>query len=167
MLGSLAALPALTVPVLAATDPHVAYRERLHVAYGERRLSRPVMNVAYHGSLEDAAATLVLRRTWALCDEVLTLPTPTTLAGLGVVGLAGAINFEGMASLEGGTKFEEDDRAIALIRAILSVTREPLPADWGGWGDEPDYFNIDSNYLNSGIGSLPAWALAKAREARA
>jgi len=56
---------------------------------------------------------------------------------------------------------------VAIARAILAVTREPLPEAWGGWGDEPGYFDREVDYLESGIGTLPAWALAQAKEDRA
>ena len=163
LLGGLAALPALTVPVIAATDPHVAYRPQLHAAYAEKRLARPIASVAVDYSIEDQAATLVMRRTWKLCDEVLALPTPQTLCGLGVLGLAAAINLEGLASLQGGVRFEDDDRAVAVARAILAITREPLPEGFEGWGDEPGYFERESAYLESGLGSLPAWAIKEAK----
>jgi len=99
IVSSLAALPALSAPVLAATDPHVAYRQRLHTAFMERRLARPVANEAVHGSLEDDAAALAIRASQAIVDEVMDLPAPSTLDGLGMVGLALAIQCEGMASL--------------------------------------------------------------------
>jgi hypothetical protein len=154
-------------PVFKPTDQHVFYRPWLHAAFAERRLARPAANEAAHGSVEDDAANLVIKFSYSLADEVLRLPAPSTLDGLGVVGLAMAIQCEGMASLEDGAEFPDDDRLVAVARAILAVTREPLPADWGGWGNEPGYFDREVDYLESGIGTLPAWALAKAREARA
>lgn len=167
LLGSIAALPALTMPVLAATDPHVAYRRRLHEAYASLRLARPVANVANYKSLEDDAATLVIQRAFAVADEVLDLPHPKTLDGLGVMGLALAVQYQGMASLDDGAAFPDDDRMVGIARAILAIAKEPLPDDWGGWGDEPGHFDREVAFLESGKGSLPAWALAEAQEARA
>ncbi|TXN27144.1 hypothetical protein [Methylobacterium sp. WL19] len=158
LLCGVAALPVLTVPFVAlAVDPHDAYRERLHVAHTEHQRARPIENVARHGSMESRAADLVHARLWHLADEVLNLPMPTTLSGLGVMGLAMAVIVEGCISRE----CQEEWRQAQLARAILAMTGEKLPVMWVGWGDDPGAIERDFAALDE-PGTLPAWAMAEA-----
>ena len=158
MLCGVAALPALNLPAMAGpADPHEAYRERLHAAHAEHALARPIDNVARYGSVEEVACTLVAQRLWGLADEVLALPVPTTLGGLGVVGLAMAVIYEGCVRAND----KEEWRTAQLARAIITLTGEKLPVTWRCWGDASGDHERDCA-AHEGLGVLPAWALAEA-----
>lgn len=159
--GSVAA--AVPLPAIAATQAQEAteyadYRDRLLAAYAEDRACRSIDGEALINSLEDVACTLVVRRCWDLAEEVATLPPPRTLEGLGVIALASTILWEVSHPDE-----KREKAAVSLIRSILAMTGTELPPRFSGFGDEPDMGARD-RALYTAPGSLPAWAIAEAKE---
>ncbi|TXM97250.1 hypothetical protein FV242_32030 [Methylobacterium sp. WL64] len=160
MAGSVAAavpLPAMAAARIQQPTEYAEYRDRLLAAYAEDRACRSIEGEALINSFEDVASTLVMRRCWALAEEVAKLPAPRTLDGLAVVALAATILWE---VCHGGEK--HDVAAVALIRSILVMTGTELPPRFSGFGDEPDVKERDRALYNA-PGALPAWAIAEAK----
>lgn len=137
------------------------YRARLLAAYAEDRASRPINSKAEYRSIEDEASSLVIRRCSALAREVVALPPPATVEGLGLAAIAAAILTE--ADYTPHTYDDPTMRAaVYLTRAVLAFTSTPLPPGFVGFGDEPDHGESD-DALHAGPGALPAWAIAEAQ----
>lgn len=155
--------PTRSLPVAPRPLPveRAEYRARLLAAYEEDRLRRPISNRAKGGDLEEDAAQLVGRRLWQTAREVLALPPPTTVDGLGLTALAAMVLTE--------ADYTNDDptitAAVGLTRAVLAFTSTPFPDGFVGFGDEPDHEERDAA-VYSAPGSLPAWAIEQAKAER-
>ena len=153
---------AMPLPVAASVltqspTEYAEHRDRLLAAYAEDRACRSIDGNARINSLEETACTLVVRRCWALADEIAHLPPPRTLDGLAVIALAATILWE---VLHPDTMHER--AAVALIRSVLAMTGTDLPPRFSGFGDEPDVKERDLALYNA-PGSIPAWAIAQAK----
>lgn len=160
MTGSVATavpLPAMAAARIQRPTEYAEYRDRLLAAYAEDRACRSIEGEALINSLEDVASTLVMRRCWALAEEVTALPVPRTIDGLAVIALAATILWEVAHPDE-----MRERSAVALIRSILAMTGTDLPPRFSGFGDEPDVKERD-HALYATPGSLPAWAVAEAK----
>ncbi|MCJ2089529.1 hypothetical protein MKK88_26590 [Methylobacterium sp. E-005] len=115
------------------SDPQVALRDRLIAAHAAAMRVRWVFEVEDPDSSAYKAGLVIDNAMWALIAEVLTLPAPSTPAGLGVVGLALAFQVEGALV---GKPWENEDKIAAASRAILAVTGTALPPAFTGFGDE-------------------------------
>ncbi|MCJ2110243.1 hypothetical protein MKK64_03280 [Methylobacterium sp. E-025] len=156
-------LPALSASGQVASDGRGDYLARLLTAYAEDRACRPIAGLAENGSIEEAAADLVMRRCWALCMEILDLPAPQAPDGLALTALAATIELE--VCLDNSTS-RRARAGVALTRAVLAVTGMALPSGFVGFGDEPDCPDLDEA-LYGAKGSLPAWAIAEAKAGKA
>ncbi|WP_267361489.1 MULTISPECIES: hypothetical protein [unclassified Methylobacterium] len=115
------------------SDPHISLRDRLIAAHAAAMAVRPVFEDEHPDSPSYKAALAVDNGMWALIAEVLALPAPSTLQGLGVVGLALAFQVEGALA---GMPWENEDKIALAARAILAVTGTVLPPAFTGFGDE-------------------------------
>lgn len=150
-------LPSFAAAHTQEPTEYADYRDRLLAAYAEDRACRSIDGEARVGSLEDVACTLVVRRCWAIADEIGALPPPRTLDGLAVVALAATILWE-----VSHPDTMSERAAVALIRSILAMTGTELPPRFSGFGDEPDAAERDA-VLYTAPGTLPAWAIAEAK----
>lgn len=137
------------------------YRARLLAAYEEDRLRRPISGRVAGGDIEEEAAHLVGLRLWQTAREVLALPPPTTIDGLGLTALAAMVLTE--------ADYTNNDptitAAVGLTRAVLAFTGTPFPDGFVGFGDEPDHEERDAA-IYSAPGSVPAWAIEQAKAER-
>ncbi|MCJ2132913.1 hypothetical protein MKK69_02335 [Methylobacterium sp. J-026] len=115
------------------SDPHVTLRDRLIAAHAAAMAVRPVFEDEHPDNPAYKAALIVDNAMWALIAEVLALPAPSTLEGLGVIGLALALQVEGALA---GKPWENEDKIAAAARAILAVTGTALPSAFTGFGNE-------------------------------
>ncbi|MDR7038936.1 hypothetical protein J2X36_003708 [Methylobacterium sp. BE186] len=143
----------------STADPHLAYRERILAAHAEHHDCRPIVNVADPFGIETKACDLVTSRMWDLADEVIRLPTPQSLEGLGVLALAQALLLEGTID----PQCEDDTkRHVSLVRAALSLTGARLPVGFTGFGDELRFKQRECAALNR-VGRIPDWAMRQAQ----
>lgn len=141
----------------AVSDPlHLEKLRLMQQAYRWHQEARPIANVCPWQSLEDRACTAVHKWMWRLCDEVLDLPPPKTAAGMAAITFAVGFIYEGFAACDRSDR--EDELSIRVARAIIGFTGIPLPPEFVGFGDEPDYAERDEAVM-ARPGRLPAWAL--------
>ena len=135
-------------------DPHVALRDAVIQAHAEAQAVRPIFETNDPDAPRYRSAFAVDMRMRALLKQVFALPAPRTPEGLAVVGLALAIEVEGLLS----TRCVENEEIIAAAaRAILAATGTALPPAFLGFGDEPGFEAREAAVL-AGPGRLPAWA---------
>ena len=115
------------------SDPHIPLRDRLIAAHAAAMAVRPVFEDEHPDSPAYKAALAVDNCMWALIGDILALPAPSTLEGLGAVGLALAFQVGGALA---GKPWENEDKIAAAARAILAVTGTALPPAFAGFGDE-------------------------------
>ena len=141
----------------AESDPlHADAYRRLLIGYRWHQQARVVSDTAKYNSKEDRAATAVAYWLWDQANAVLELPAPRTSHGLGVAAFAMAVMLEGESY--GERQDPDSRRAVAFVRAVVSCLGLSLPAEFPGFGDEPDYLDRD-NAIMARPGRLPAWAL--------
>jgi len=117
----------------ALPDPHIPLRDCLITAHAAAMAVRPVFEDEHPDSPVYKAALAVDNRMWALIAEMLALPAPNTLEGLGAIGLALAFRVEGALASK---TWENEEMMAAAARAILAVTGTALPQSFTGFGDE-------------------------------
>lgn len=137
-----------------APDPHVALRDAAILAHAEAKAVRPIFETNDPDAPRYRSAFAVDMRMRALLKQVFALPAPRTPEGLAVVGLALAIEVEGLLSTR---CIENEDILASAARAILSATGAALPSAFLGFGDEPGFAAREAAML-AGPGQLPAWA---------
>ena len=140
---------------LPAPDPHCELLPALLIAYRESHAARPVDWRGDCTPQEQHAAFLTSKRLSDLIAAVLRLPPPRTRESLVALGIAAALDAEGCLHRNGN---DEARPLVAVTRTILALTGATLPAEFTGFGDEPDFADrLDASL--EGRGSLPAWAL--------
>lgn len=152
-------------PPAGLADPHVTLLPALRQAFAWTRAAHP-LGEHPPGSPEDRAFTAVMNHCWGLARQIVALPPPATLTGLGALALALSVHAEeaiGRPQDDGidDQRYSEERRLVAAIRAMMSVAGvEPLPG-WVGFEVGPDSdAGWEAVKARAGKGSAPAWALA-------